>query len=139
MLPCSGVVARFPLLSGAVASTMFLAASFSALAVCLIPALRWQYGNIGATITTVLPGTRSRGLQGALGEKRTRKRSLKRSGSVSHVKLEVCLCMNPGLHDRFSHICQDQESAITLPPSETTPSALRRRRSMVSDPVFDSD
>jgi len=116
-----GVVARFPLLSGAIASTMFLAASFSALAVCLIPALRWQYGNTGATITPVVPGARSRALQGALGEKRIRKRSLKRSGSVSHVKLE------------------DQErDAITLPPTETTP-ALRRRRSMVSDPVFDSD
>lgn len=77
-------------MSGAVASTLFLAASFSTLAVCLIPALRYQYGSSGVTTATPGPGTRSRALQG---EKRTRKRSLKRSGSVSHVKLEVCLSM----------------------------------------------
>jgi len=113
-----GVVARFPLLSGAVASTLFLAASFSTLAVCLIPALRYQYGSSGVTTATPGPGTRSRALQG---EKRTRKRSLKRSGSVSHVKLE------------------DHESVVTFPPTETMPNALRRRRSMVSDPVSESD
>src|SRR6266404_7272265 len=93
MHPCSGVVSRFPLLSGAIASTVFLAASFSALAVCLVPALRWQY-DTGATVTTVGAVTRSRVVQSALGEKRVRKRSLKRSGSVGHVKLEVCsLCL----------------------------------------------
>ncbi|KAI9445317.1 putative adipose-regulatory protein-domain-containing protein [Lactarius indigo] len=117
-----GVVARFPLLSGAVASTVFLVASFSSLAVCLVPALRWQYGNTGATIPPFGPGTRPRTLQVAPGEKRVRKRSLKRSGSVSHVKLED--------HD---------SGVVTLPPTEATPTALRRRRSMVSVPVSESD
>ncbi|KAI9460996.1 putative adipose-regulatory protein-domain-containing protein [Lactarius psammicola] len=107
-----GVVARFPLLSGAVAST----------AVCLVPALRWQYGDTGATIAPFGSGTRSRALQGALIEKRARKRSLKRSGSVSHVKME------------------DHEGGVnTFPPTETTPNALRRRRSMISEPVSDND
>ncbi|KAH9064335.1 hypothetical protein EDB87DRAFT_1766772 [Lactarius vividus] len=117
-----GVVARFPLLSGAVASTVFLVASFSALAICLVPALRWQYGDTEATIPPFGPGTRSRALQGTLGEKRVRKRSLKRSGSVSHVKLED--------HD---------SGVVTLPPTEATSTALRRRRSMVSVPVSESD
>ena len=100
MLPCSGIVARFPLLSGAVASTLFLAASFSTLAICLVPALRWQYGNTAVTIPTAGPGIRSRVLQG---EKRIRKRLLKRSASVGHVKLEVCfLCMlKSSLHGCF--------------------------------------
>lgn len=100
MLPRSGVVARFPLLSGAVASTVFLVASFSTLAICLVPALRWQYGDTAGTITTAGLGTRSRVLQG---EKRSRKRPLKRSASVGHVKLEVCfLCMlKSGLRGRF--------------------------------------
>lgn len=99
MIPCSGVVARFPLLSGAVASTVFLGASFLTLAVCLAPALRWQYGNAGVTVATTGTGTRTKVLQG---EKRTRKRSLKRSGSVSHVKLEVSLCvLGSNHHCRF--------------------------------------
>jgi hypothetical protein len=107
ILPYSGIVARFPLLSGAVASTLFLAASFSTLAICLVPALRWQYGSSGVSIATPGLGTRSRALQG---EKRTRKRSLKRSGSVSHVKLEVGLaCSNPG----FIHDCFPTHARIT--------------------------
>jgi hypothetical protein len=99
MIPCSGVVARFPLLSGVVASTVFLGASFLTLAVCLVPSLRWQYGNTGVTAPTTGTGPRTKVLQG---EKRTRKRSLKRSGSVSHVKLEVSLCvLRSNLHSRF--------------------------------------
>jgi len=123
MLLCSGVVARFPLLSGAVASTVFLAASFSALAVCLVPALRWQYGETGATVAAFGPGTRSRALQGALGEKRARKRSLKRSGSVSHVKLEVCfLCMhNSSLHGRLLTYARITRVSIHSPQSKRHP------------------
>ncbi len=47
----------------------------------------------------------------------------------------------PSLHlEIYFFICQDQEgSVMTLPPAEATPSALRRRRSMVSDPVSDTD
>ncbi|KAI0257668.1 putative adipose-regulatory protein-domain-containing protein, partial [Lactifluus subvellereus] len=40
-----GIISRFPVLSGAFASAVFLAVSFTVLAICLIPALRWQYGG----------------------------------------------------------------------------------------------
>jgi len=83
-----GVVSRFPFLSGIVASAAFLAVSFFVLAVCLVPALRWQYGS-GPTIPKAVPSARSRALPDALGERRVRKRSLKRSGSVGPIKREV--------------------------------------------------
>ena len=88
---CRGVVSRFPFLSGIVASAAFLTVSFFVLAVCLVPALRWQYGG-GPIIPKAIPSTRSRALPDALGERRVRKRSLKRSGSVGPIKREVwCL------------------------------------------------
>jgi hypothetical protein len=85
----SGVVSRFPLLSGVIASASFLAVSFLVLAMCLIPALRWHYIEGGPAIPKAGQSARPRALPDVLGDKRVRRRSLKRSGSVGPVKREV--------------------------------------------------
>jgi len=86
-------------LSGIVASAVFLAISFLVLAICLIPALRWRYGSSVPTIPKAGTSARSRALPDPLGERRARKRSLKRSGSVGPVKWEVWVYSRPS----FSH------------------------------------
>ena len=72
-----------------VASGVFLAVSFTVLAISLIPSLWWRYDDSDPLIAKAEPSARSRGPSDALGEKRARKRSLKRSGSVGPVKREV--------------------------------------------------
>ncbi|KAI0271401.1 putative adipose-regulatory protein-domain-containing protein [Gloeopeniophorella convolvens] len=114
-----GIVTRYPLLSGAVASVSFLVASFLVLAVCLVPALRWQYIEDNPAAAKADPGVRSRPSQDVLAEKRVRRRSLKRSGSAGRVKRE------------------DNETA--LPPADAASTPLRRRQSRPSEPVSDSD
>ncbi|KAI0286922.1 putative adipose-regulatory protein-domain-containing protein [Russula aff. rugulosa BPL654] len=117
-----GIISRFPLLSGVVASGIFLAVSFTVLAICLIPSLWWRYGAKGPATAKAGPSARSRTLPDALGERRARKRSLKRSGSIGPVKRE------------------DYEGNIsTLPSAEMASSPLRRRRSRMSEPVSDGE
>ncbi|KAH9982359.1 hypothetical protein BGW80DRAFT_20533 [Lactifluus volemus] len=117
-----GFVSRFPLLSGALSSAVFLAVSFSILAICLVPALQWQYGSVGAAFAKVGPSIRPRPLQDGPGERRTRRRSLKRNGSAGPSKRE------------------DYEGGITtLPSVETTSTPLRRRRSRAFEPASDSE
>ena len=89
MVSCRGIISTFPVLSGALASALFLAVSFTVLAICLIPALRWQYGSGAAAIARAGPSVRLRALQEGAGERRTRRRSFKRSGSVGSLKREV--------------------------------------------------
>ncbi|KAI9513040.1 hypothetical protein F5148DRAFT_1158281 [Russula earlei] len=99
-----GVVSRFPLLSGAIASAVFLVVSFLVLAICLIPSLRWQYSSSVPTVAKIGPSARLRVLPEAVGERRVRKRSLKRSGSVGPVKREVWFSLPriiPDLHYLF--------------------------------------
>lgn len=84
-----GVISRFPLLSGVVASGVFLAVSFTVLAISLIPSFWWRYGDRDPVIAKAEPTARPRVPPDALSEKRARRRSLKRSGSVGPVKREV--------------------------------------------------
>ncbi|KAF8481072.1 putative adipose-regulatory protein-domain-containing protein [Russula ochroleuca] len=117
-----GVISRFPLLSGLVASGVFLAVSFTILAICLIPSLWWRYGGRSPATAKAGPSARSRVLPDAQGERRTRKRSLKRSGSIGLVKRE------------------DYEGSITaLPSAESAFIPLRRRRSRMSEPFSDGE
>ena len=105
MVFCRGVISKFPLLSGVVASAIFLVVSFLVLAICLIPALQWQYGESGPAVAKFGSSARSRALPDALNERRVRKRSLKRSGSVGPVKREVWFwfaCIISGLHYPFA-------------------------------------
>ncbi|KAI0304997.1 putative adipose-regulatory protein-domain-containing protein [Russula brevipes] len=138
-----GVISRFPLLSGLVASAVFLAVSFWVLAICLVPALRWQYVGSAPAIAKAGPGARSRALPDALGEKRVRKRSLKRSGSVGSVKREVCFLFASvisGLHRPFFiYLYQDHDGGFTALPSGETSISLRRRRSRMSETVSDGE
>jgi len=115
-----GIISRFPLLSGAIASSAFLAVSFFVMAIFLIPALQWQYG--GPTIAKIGTSARPRALPDAVGERRIRKRSLKRSGSLGTIKRE------------------EYEGGISaLPLAETSSTPLRRRRSRISEPISDSE
>jgi len=117
-----GIISRFPLLSGLVASGIFLSVSFSVLAICLIPSLWWRYKAKSPATTKAGPSVRSRTLPDALGERRARRRSLKRSGSIGPVKRE-----------------EYEGNISTLPSAETASTPLRRRRSRLSEPVSDGE
>jgi hypothetical protein len=86
---CRGIISRYPVLSGVVASGVFLAVSFTILAICLIPSLWWRYDDKGPATTKAGPSARPRAVSDVLVDRRARKRSLKRSGSIGSVKREV--------------------------------------------------
>jgi len=115
-----GIISRFPVLSSAIASSAFLTVSFFILAFSLIPSLWWQYGS--PAIAKLGTSARPRALPDAVGERRVRKRSLKRSGSTGPIKRE------------------EYEGGISaLQFAETSSTPLRRRRSRISEPVSDGE
>ncbi|SRR5713226_87112 len=89
LVSCRGIISRYPVLSGVVASGVFLAVSFTILAICLIPSLGWRYDDKGPATTKAGPSVRPRAVSDVLIDRRARKRSLKRSGSIGSVKREV--------------------------------------------------
>jgi hypothetical protein len=141
MVSCRGIISTFPVLSGALASAVFLAVSFTVLAICLIPALRWQYGSGAAGIARAGPSVRLRALQEGPGERRTRRRSFKRSGSVGSLRREVrtysgasppvfmtLSLLVPGLR-RWGHhttLSRDDFYSITPPPFQGVRTGFRQ-------------
>ncbi|KAI6047757.1 putative adipose-regulatory protein-domain-containing protein [Pisolithus marmoratus] len=139
-----GLVSRFPLVSAILSLAAFFVLSMLVLTACILPTIRWQLSSEGGHLrpsTLPVSTLRKRQVMGNLSVPGKRQRMTYPLESRSQSSVSPSAVVG----GTFTDGCLDlqafktEDVPINIPPSAHDERPLRRRRSRVTDSLYDSD